>query len=114
MDSEERQIWLNNLKAGDQVAYRGSYGSQWFIATVEKRTKTQRIVTEHHTFNSDGVCNSRGYGSPSNCEPVTEEIKNKIWHRVLSEKLRRYNWEKLSLDVLRKVMACLPSKDVST
>lgn len=107
MDKEaERQAWLDSLKPGDEIAYKGSgVYAGWSIRTVNKRTPAGWIVTDGYTFDKSGGCRGRDNYSPYRCEPVTESIRRMMQRGLIIDRLRHVAFERYSLESLETIYA---------
>jgi len=98
---DERQIWLDSLKEGDEVAYRCVYGNREYrITKVTKRTPTGRIVCDGITWKSDGRVLKFSYSSPGELVKITEEIRNKVLKYTLVCRFHNVLWNNVPLDTL--------------
>ncbi len=108
--SDDYQAWLDALKAGDEVAYAIDYGKRYDVTTVLRRTKTGRIVTANHEFNSDGHYRGSGYNSPGRLKRLTPEIRDEVKRRQLVQFLGPFGWRDLPTKTLREIVQLI--KDV--
>lgn len=104
------QKWLDNLQVGDKVLIRTRMSIG--ITTIEKITKTRRIVTKNgYRFNADGSEYGRGsswgyYG----IEPVTDNVIQELKMRKIAKELGEVNWHKVSFANLEKIAEILSIK----
>lgn len=98
---DERQIWLDSLKEGDEVAYRTAWGNgEYRITKVTKRTPTGRIVCGTITWRSNGWSMGTSYSSPGELVKITEEIRNKVLKYTLVCRFHNILWNNVPLDTL--------------
>lgn len=98
---DERQLWLDSLKEGDEVAYRTMWGNgEYRITKVTKRTPTGRIVCGGITWKSDGWSMGTSYSSPGELVKVTEKIRHDVLKSHLVERFRNAKWHNVPLDTL--------------
>lgn len=108
MNSEERQAWLDSLKADDEIAYLKPMfkGNElihvWAILLVKKRNKSGSIITPVYTFNKKGICYPN-----CECMPVTDEIRDSINRMRLTDILNLCCWEKVPVKVLQDIVSQL-------
>lgn len=109
-NQEEKQTWLDGLQVGDRVLIRSRMSSG--ITTIEKITKTRRIITKNgYRFNADGSECGRG-SSWDYCdiEPVTDEVIQEFKMRKIAKELEKVNWYKVNFGNLKKIAEILEIK----
>ncbi len=97
--------WLENLAVGDTVVVLSSGLGGDFISKVERLTPTQIIIKQGGKFrraDGDRVGGSTGFHSPVLVEP-TQEVTDRIRHDVLAKRLKRFDWNFVTLDKLREI-----------
>jgi len=96
--------WLENIKVGDEVAAHSTGMAGTRLDHVERLTKTQIILQRLGKYRrSDGrAIGSGGFHSGWLSEP-TQEIRDEIEHRKLSNVLTHYKWHSLNLERLREI-----------
>lgn len=107
---EEKQTWLDGLQVGDRVLIRTRMSIG--ITTIEKITKTRRIVTKNgYRFNADGSEYGRGsIWDYYDIEPVTDEVIQEFKMRKIAKELEKVNWYKVNFGNLKKIAEILDIK----
>lgn len=99
------------VKVGDELAFRHSYGTGWTIHKVEKITPSGRIVCGKYTLNPDlRIRGERGHNGPYYGEIVTSNIRAEVLRQKRLDFIAVTNWKELSDAVLDKVVAAIQSK----
>ena len=95
---------IYELKEGDEVYVSGSLRETGSIAKVEKVTKCFIIVRGSKFRKNDGerAGEYQGFQHPS-IEPLTDELRTKVRHRVISVYLNSFGFQDLPLNVLEEI-----------
>lgn len=105
--SEERESWLANLIAGDEVAVVLSlHGDREVVELKKVRSRQDGFIYAgpYKFLESNGhVASARGW----RIEPVTEERRAAAKHNEISVRLSEEMWQNYPLHVLVQVAAVL-------
>lgn len=101
----EYQAWLDGLKPGDEVAFRGSWRYPATIATVVKRTPSGRIYAGTKQFNPDGRV--RDPHSYYRLQRVTQDIIDEIELERLRNWIACVKWRDVPLAKLKAIKAIM-------
>lgn len=107
-ETEQRQLWLNGLKVGDEVIIKDSSGwgtnYRYSLHTVTKITPSRMMDVGRYRFNNDGEVRGN-YGRY--LIPTTPELKQQILVESAIYKIKKTVWESLTpqqiLDVLKVI-----------
>lgn len=106
MAKDERQAWLDGLKAGDPVALTRTM-SPPRIVNVTARTPSGRIRIEGFEFDRHGwLRGDHGWHAPG-IEPVTEEIREEVFRAAAVKRLHNVLWNEQDTATLRAVLAAI-------
>jgi len=94
--------WLENLKAGDEVAFDGHI--QQRLVSVTKVTAKQIVVGHLRFWKSNGSMVGGHSLSPCWIIEPTKEIKERILRRDLCKKLRGFDFHTLDTGVLSAIL----------
>ena len=101
--------WLDNLKVGDPVIYSSGYGRNHNVGYVERFTKTQIVIKDHHIkyrLNTGLSIGTSTWGGSSISEATPEKIeaiKEKKKRYTLINEISNTQWERLDTDLLEQV-----------
>lgn len=100
----ENKEWLESLKPGDKVVVSSNYGAS--IQLVARTTKTQILLDTGLKFKRDSGyrIGSRMWDS-ANIEPLTDKIRKELNHQILKVKIGRVNFQTLSADKIKRILA---------
>ena len=103
-----REVWLNGLKVGDEVAVHGrGFGDRVAVYKVEKLTPTQIVVRGDRYDKATGRERGASAYDRMSLEPVTEEVRQKIRRdRLLvriDKSMRNFNLHKMPLQQLEAI-----------
>jgi vacuolar-type H+-ATPase subunit C/Vma6 len=96
------------LKPGDEVAWK--QGSAWRITTVKTIAATSIVTADHQRW-------TKKHGKKFACgsdriwlERVTQEIRDAIEKQALVTRLYRIEWERHTVETLRRVAAIVEGR----
>jgi len=104
---EQRRIWLNGLKIGDEVCVEssGTLGTFYDITTVEKVTHKGQFRVKENLYNSNGE--RREGWSYSSIIPATDEIKQGIKDRNRRYRVKKTDFDSLTQDKINRIYSIL-------
>lgn len=99
------------VKVGDELAFRHSYGTGWTIHKVKKITPSGRIVCGRYTLNPDLRIRDRQRCNGSyRAQIVTPEILAEMQRKNHLDFIAVTKWKDLPDAVLGKVVAAIQSR----
>ena len=101
---QDRQTWLDSLKAGDYIAVRTHNSRAWEVLKIEKRTPGGQIVTRGSRFDKTGSSVGWSYGMPSECHPITDEVKQSVFRRKLLHAISTIKMNELTNETLNAIL----------
>lgn len=109
MNIENKKLWLESLKAGDEVAADASMGGSR-ICRVVKVTATQIVLENTRYRRSDGLMIGSTAYRTSYIHPVDDKVRADVLARALSHRARCGELHKMSLANLRILDEMLKSE----
>lgn len=111
--TDEKRQWLKNLRAGSKVAirnFRGGFGCEYQIATVDKVTKQGRdgtIIIRKRRYNG-GTGAERGPSyTRGHLVPITDEVRRTIRRYKNEARIHSTKWHELPDETINKIAAIL-------
>lgn len=109
---------FENIKAGDEIAYRYSRHFDWSLVTVEKVTPTQIHLPNGDKFRRNDLSQVRQkgeYGSACIAEATPElraEMEETIETRRCLKIIEGISWKRLPIEKLQQIAALLEGEPV--
>jgi hypothetical protein len=109
---------FENIKSGDEIAYKYSRHFDWQIVTVEKVTSTQIHLSDDLKFrraDASQILRKGEYGSACIAEATPElrtEMKETVERREYLKIVERISWRQLPIEKLRQIAALLEGEQI--